>query len=71
VIFVKIIVDTKEDSKEQIQRAARFLLSLAEGTSPEFKPEVAEGAFGMFEPEAKLEDKPQKRPFNINQIVEY
>ncbi len=65
---MKIVVDTKEDSKEDIERAARFLLSLATGASaPASVPEVKEGAFGMFDEEPK----PAKKPFNINQIIEY
>ena len=65
---MKIVIDTKEDSKEEIERAARFLLSLASGSAaPEPMPDVKEGAFGMFD-----EGKPvEKKPFNINQIIEY
>ena len=64
-MLMKIIVDTKEDSKEQIKMAAQFLLTIAEGAQQEFSAEAPEGAFGMFD-----QPKP-KKPFNINQLQEY
>ncbi|RLE43050.1 hypothetical protein DRJ48_02020 [Candidatus Woesearchaeota archaeon] len=65
---MRIIIDTKEDSKEEIQRIAKFLIGLTTGgnSGREFSPEVKEGTFSMFE-----EEKPKKEPFNINQIIEY
>ena len=66
---MKITIDTKEDSKQEIERIANFLMHLASRSSEtkDFEPEVKEGTFGMFD-EPK---KPEKEPFNINKIIEY
>ena len=81
---MKIIIDTKEDSKEHIKKAAQFLHTIADSHSlTEFNPEPQEGAFGMFDsspesssPELEVrspesEEPEEKEPFNMNNLVEY
>jgi len=60
---MKIIVDTKEDRSE-LKQIAKLLLELSEQESSNLN-EIKEGAMSMFD------DKPEKKPFNINQIIEY
>ena len=71
VYKMKIIVDTKEDSREEIEKAAKFLLEIAghQTTTSEFQPEVTEGAMGMFGDDTPKED--ENKPFNINKVMEY
>ena len=68
---MKIIVDTKEDSREEIEKTAKFLLEIAghQTTTTQFQPEVSEGAMGMFGDNPP--EEPEKKPFNINRVLEY
>lgn len=64
---MKIIIDTKQDTKEEIAKIAKLLQELG-GAQPqqEFTPQVGENAFAMFE------EKPaEKQPFNISKLIEY
>ncbi len=62
---MKIIIDTKEDSKEHIRKAVLFLQTIVDSNNvepitPDFNPEPAEGAFGMFDTPQQSGDSSQE-----------
>ena len=61
-MVMKIIIDTKED-KSELKRIAKLLLDLS--NEAEIGSELKEGAMSMFD------EKVEKKPFNINQLIEY
>ena len=78
---MKITIDTKEDSNEDIKKLIKMLSSLI---GKEYKsedknkgvPEVSEGVFNMFDSsgeteEKKEEDEKEEKPFELNKIVTY
>ncbi len=72
---MKITIDTKEDSGEDIKKLIKMLSSLVGEDKKEAEsPEVSEGAFNMFESPAEEkneEDKEEEKPFELNKIVTY
>jgi len=78
---MKITINTKEDSAEEIKKLIKMLSSLI---GKEYKsedenkgvPEVSEGVFNMFDSsgeteEKKEEDEKEEKPFELNKIVTY
>jgi len=74
---MKITIDTKEDSAEDIKKVIKMLSSfIGEDYKKEDKtPEVSEGMFNMFDSsgeEKKEEDeKEEYKPFELNDVVTY
>jgi len=75
---MKITIDTKEDSNEDIKKLIKMLSSLIgkEYTSEDENkevPEVSEGTFDMFDSSAeeKKEEDKEEKPFELNEIVTY
>ena len=75
---MKITIDTKEDSNEDIKKLIKMLSSLIgkEYTSEDENkevPEVSEGTFNMFDSSAeeKKEEDKEEKPFELNEIVTY
>ena len=72
---MKITIDTKEDSAEEIKKLIKMLSSLI---GKEYKsvdenkeaPEVSEGTFNMFDSSAE-EEKEEDKPFELNDVVTY
>ena len=72
---MKITIDTKEDSAEEIKKIIKMLSSLiGEGykSVDENKevPEVSDGTFNMFDSSAE-EEKEEDKPFELNEVVTY
>ena len=75
---MKITIDTKEDSNEDIKKLIKMLSSLigkeyaSEDENKEV-PEVSEGTFNMFDSSAKEkeEENKEEKPFELNEIVTY
>ncbi|OIO62593.1 hypothetical protein COY26_05350 [Candidatus Woesearchaeota archaeon CG_4_10_14_0_2_um_filter_33_10] len=75
---MKITIDTKEDSNEDIKKLIKMLSSLigkeyaSEDENKEV-PEVSEGTFNMFDSSAeeKKEEDKEEKPFELNEIVTY
>ncbi|MDD5086733.1 MAG: hypothetical protein PHV16_03180 [Candidatus Nanoarchaeia archaeon] len=76
---MKITVDTKEDSVEELKKLIRMLSSIV-GENYEIKqkseeiPEVTEGTFNMFNDSKTEESKEQEKEqeeFDINNIETY
>ena len=75
---MKITIDTKEDSAEEIKKLIKMLSSLIgkEYTSEDENkevPEVSEGIFNMFDSSAeeKKEEDKEEKPFKLNDVVTY
>ena len=75
---MKITIDTKEDSNEDIKKLIKMLSSLIgkEYTSEDENkevPEVSERTFNMFDSSAKEkeEENKEEKPFELNEIVTY
>jgi len=72
---MKITIDTKEDSAEEIKKLIKMLSSLI---GEEYRlvdenkevPEVSEGTFNMFDSSAE-EEKEEDKPFELNDVVTY
>ncbi len=72
---MKITIDTKEDSAEEIKKLIKMLSSLI---GEEYKsvnenkevPEVSEGTFNMFDSSAE-EKQEEEKPFELNDVVTY
>ena len=77
---MKITIDTKEDSAEEIKKLIKMLSSLI---GEEYKsvdenkeiPEVSEGVFNMFDSPAEEkneeDEKEEDKPFELNDVVTY
>ena len=75
---MKITIDTKEDSAEEIKKLIKMLSSLIgeeykSGDENKEIPEVSEGVFNMFDSpaEEKKEDDKEEKPFELNDVVTY
>ena len=77
---MKITIDTKEDSAEEIKKLIKMLSSLIgeeykSGDENKEVPEVSEGTFNMFDSSAeekKDDDKKEEdKPFELNDVVTY
>jgi len=68
---MKITIDTKEDSVEDIKKVIKMLSSLiGEDKKEDESPEVSEGVFNMFDSSAE-EKQEEEKPFELNKIVTY
>ena len=72
---MKITIDTKEDSTEEIKKLIKMLSSLIgeeykSGDENKEVPEVSEGTFNMFDSSAE-EEKEEDKPFELNDVVTY
>jgi len=73
---MKITIDTKEDSAEEIKKLIKMLSSLI---GEEYKsrdenkevPEVSEGTFNMFDSSAEEKKEEEDKPFELNDVVTY
>jgi len=72
---MKIIIDTSIDSKEDIKKAANFLLGIAGSEqSSGLMDAPKEGMFNMFdssETTAESSKPNEKKPFRITEIIPY
>ena len=75
---MKITIDTKEDSAEDIKKVIKMLSSLIgeeykSGDENKEIPEVSEGVFNMFDSSAeeKQEEDKEEEPFELNDVVTY
>ena len=75
---MKITIDTKEDSNEDIKKLIKMLSSLIgkeykSGDKNKEVPEVSEGTFNMFDSSAeeKQEEYKEEKPFELNDVVTY
>jgi len=68
---MKITIDTKEDSAEDIKKVIKMLSSLiGEDKKEDEAPEVSEGVFNMFDSSAE-EKQEEEKPFELKKIVTY
>ena len=72
---MKITIDTKEDSAEEIKKLIKMLSSLIgkeykSGDENKEIQEVSEGMFNMFDSSAE-EKKEEDKPFELNDVVTY
>jgi len=72
---MKITIDTKEDSAEEIKKLIKMLSSLIgeeykSGDENKEVPEVSEGTFNMFDSSTE-EEKEEDKPFELNDVVTY
>ena len=72
---MKITIDTKEDSNEEIKKLIKMLSSLIgeDYKKEDETPEVSEGVFNMFDSSAeeKKEEDKEEKPFELNDVVTY
>jgi len=77
---MKITIDTKEDSSEEIKKLIKMLSSLIGEEHKSVNknkeiPEVSEGVFNMFDSPAEEkneeDEKEEDKPFELNDVVTY
>ncbi len=73
---MKITIDTKEDSAEEIKKLIKMLSSLigeeykSEDENKEI-PEISEGVFNMFDSPSEEKKEEEDKPFELNDVVTY
>jgi hypothetical protein len=73
---MKLIIDTKEEDSESLQRIGKLLIGLALGkheAEPQGEFSPGEGAMSLFdEPASQPQGSEQpKRPFNMSELIQY